>query len=79
MTNVLKTVRDNFFTWRTFFFILLGGVVWLTVAAMNDQERQEEETKNLTEYCYSQGFVLAWTEVGPRCVATESMLSIPVE
>lgn len=74
MTDILKKIRDNFFTYRTFFWLLLGGFVWLVVAAMQDQTAAEEEAYNFMETCYNDGLVPVDTEVGPRCVDPEILM-----
>jgi len=74
MIDTLKKIRDQFFTYRTFFWLLIIGFTWLVVATMQDQTREEEEAFRFMESCYAEGLVPAYTDMGPRCVPSDILV-----
>ena len=74
MDKFLEFMVDNIFT---FIFIILGGLfIYAMFQVAEAGNIARENTRKLTEACYSQGLVLVETDAGQRCVAPQSLVKV---
>ncbi len=74
MDKFLEFIVDNI---GTFLFIAFAGVfIWLMFAMAESSSQARENTRRLTEACYSQGLVLVSTDAGQRCVDPRTLVKV---
>lgn len=74
MDKFLEFIVDNI---GTFLFIALAGAfIWLMFAMAESSSQARENTRRLTEACYSQGMVLVATDAGQRCVDPRTLVKV---
>ena len=74
MDKFLEFIVDNI---GTFIFVAFAGAfIWLMFAMAESSTQARENTRRLTEACYSQGMVLVSTDAGQRCVSPQSLVKV---
>ena len=74
MDKFLEFLVDNVFT---FFFIgLVGFFIYLMISVGQAGSEARENTRKLTEACYSQGLVLVETDAGRRCADPRTLVKV---
>jgi len=74
MDKFLEFIVDNV---GTFLFMAFAGVfIWLMFSMVESSNQARENTRRLTEACYSQGLVLVSTDAGQRCVDPRTLVKV---
>ena len=76
MKEVFKSLADFVFRFEMFMFLMVVGFVYSLIAILQADAEQVEQTKQLTEGCYSQGMVLVETDAGHRCVDPLTLVKV---
>jgi len=58
------------------FFVFVGLFIWFAVEMVNSGNEARENTRKMTEACYSQGMVLVETDAGQRCVDPRTLVKV---
>lgn len=58
------------------FFVFVGLFIWLMFAMAESSSQARENTRRLTEACYSQGLVLVETDAGQRCADPRTLVKV---
>ena len=58
------------------FFVFVGIFIWLMLLMVESGNEARENTRRLTEACYSQGMVLVATDAGQRCVDPRTLVKV---
>jgi len=58
------------------FFVFVGLFIWFCLGLAEASNQARENTRRLTEACYSQGMVLVTTDAGQRCVSPQSLVKV---
>jgi len=74
MDKFLEFIVDNI--WSLIFFVFVGLFIWFCLGLVEASNQARENTRRLTEACYSQGLVLVETDAGQRCVLPQSLVKV---
>ena len=74
MDKFLEFIVDNIGTF--IFMVFVGLFIWFAVEMVDAGNEARENTRKLTEACYSQGLVLVDTDAGQRCVSPQSLVKV---
>ena len=74
MDKFLEFIVDNIGS--LIFFVFVGLFIWFAVEMVNAGNEARENTRRLTEACYSQGMVLVSTDAGQRCVDPRTLVNV---
>lgn len=74
--DILKFVFDCIFNVWTFLILLGGLIIAAGVGSAANEAKIQEQTRILTEACYSQGLVLVTTDAGQRCADPRSLVKV---
>lgn len=58
------------------FMAFVGVFVWFLIAMGEASNEARENTRKLTEACYSQGLVLVETDAGKRCADPRTLVKV---
>ena len=58
------------------FFVCVGWFSWVFIGLVEASNQSRENTRKLTEACYSQGLVLVNTDAGQRCADPRSLVKV---
>lgn len=74
MDKFLEFLVDNVFT---FFFIgLICLFIYIMISVGQAGNEARENTRRLTDACYSQGLVLVETDAGQRCADPRTLVKV---
>lgn len=76
MKDFLKFIEDYVFSFGTFCVLFVIVFMLCLYAAVTDDMKRQEQTRERTEACYAQGLVLVDTDAGQRCVAPQSLVKV---
>lgn len=74
MDKFLEFIVDNIGS--LIFFVFAGLCIWFMFAVADAGSRAHENTRKLTEACYSQGLVLVDTDAGQRCADPRTLVKV---
>ena len=74
MDKFLEFIVDNIGTFLLIAFV--GVFIWFFIGVVETSNQARENTRRLTEACYSQGLVLVETDAGQRCVSPQSLVKV---
>ncbi len=74
MDKFLEFIVDNIGS--LIFFVFVGLFIWFCLGLAEASNQARENTRRLTEACYSQGLVLVETDAGQRCVLPQSLVKV---
>ena len=58
------------------FFVFVGLFIWFCFGLAEASSVARENTRKLTEACYSQGLVLVETDAGKRCADPRTLVKV---